>query len=496
MTFLPIVARELRVAARRRGTYWTRVGAALIAICAAGFLLTFSNLGRFQSPSELSRNIFMTLSAFAFIYCLFAGARNTADCISEEKREGTLGLLFLTDLKGYDVVLGKLVATSLNSFYGLLAIFPVLAIPLLLGGVAGVQFWRMVLVLGNTLFFSLAAGMWISSLGRQARNTVVTTLGLILFVTGGIPLCGILFDQYLLKPPHGEPPVIALLPSPAYAFFLTSSAWFRASLDPNFWWSLLATHSLGWGLLALASARLPHAWQDKPASIKTVHWRERWKQWSYGNSEERRAFRERLMSVNAFFWLAGRDRLKPAYVWAFLGLTAAAWMWGLAELKNDWLEEVTYVLTALFLHSVLKIWVASEACQRLNQDRHNGALELLLSTPLKVTEILRGQLLALRRQFLGPVVVVLLADFLFLVSLKSESARTLAFLAGMGMFVADVLYVELGGDVAGTEGEGCQSRHRIGHRAHPDFAVGALLRRLDASVCSAIESILANQHQQ
>jgi hypothetical protein len=29
MTFLPIVARELRVAARRRGTYWVRSGAAL-----------------------------------------------------------------------------------------------------------------------------------------------------------------------------------------------------------------------------------------------------------------------------------------------------------------------------------------------------------------------------------------------------------------------------------------------------------------------------------
>jgi hypothetical protein len=59
----------------------------------------------------------------------------TADCISSEKREGTLGLLFLTDLKGYSVILGKMLATSLNSFYALTAIFPVLAIPLLLGGI-------------------------------------------------------------------------------------------------------------------------------------------------------------------------------------------------------------------------------------------------------------------------------------------------------------------------------------------------------------------------
>ena len=86
---------------------------------------------------------------------MFTGVRSTADCLSEEKRDGTLGLLFLTDLKGYDVVGGKLVATSLNAFYGLTAIFPLLAIPLLMGGVTNGEFWRMALVLANTFLFSL-----------------------------------------------------------------------------------------------------------------------------------------------------------------------------------------------------------------------------------------------------------------------------------------------------------------------------------------------------
>src|SRR5256885_5281345 len=63
--------------------------------------------------------LFRALFGFAFVYCLFIGARLTADCLSEEKREGTLGLLFLTDLKGYDVVFGKLAATSVNSIYAL-----------------------------------------------------------------------------------------------------------------------------------------------------------------------------------------------------------------------------------------------------------------------------------------------------------------------------------------------------------------------------------------
>ena len=49
-------------------------------------------------------------------YCLLEGTRLAADCRGEEKREGTLGLLFLTDLQGYDVVLGKYLATSPRSF--------------------------------------------------------------------------------------------------------------------------------------------------------------------------------------------------------------------------------------------------------------------------------------------------------------------------------------------------------------------------------------------
>ena len=82
----------------------------------------------------------------------------------------SLGLLFLTDLKGYDIVLGKLAATSLNTFYGMLAIFPVLAISLLVGGVSGGEFWRMVLVSVNNLLFSLAVGIVCSAISRDERK--------------------------------------------------------------------------------------------------------------------------------------------------------------------------------------------------------------------------------------------------------------------------------------------------------------------------------------
>src|ERR1700678_3297697 len=151
MTFLPIVERELRIAARLTATYRNRAIAAGVVMFVALVMLVFGMFA--SSPSRGGAMIFKTLSFLAMLFCLLEGVRKTADCLSEEKREGTLGLLFLTDLKGYDVVGGKLVATSLNAFYGLMAIVPLLAIPLLMGGITNGEFWRTALVLVNTFFF-------------------------------------------------------------------------------------------------------------------------------------------------------------------------------------------------------------------------------------------------------------------------------------------------------------------------------------------------------
>src|SRR5205823_6492965 len=104
------------------------------------------------------------------------------DCLSSEKREGTLGLLFLTDLKGYDVVCGKLAATSFRALYGLLALVPVLAVPLLMGGITSGEFWRMVLVLVNTFLFSLAIGVFVSALCQDARKAMGANFLLLLLL--------------------------------------------------------------------------------------------------------------------------------------------------------------------------------------------------------------------------------------------------------------------------------------------------------------------------
>jgi len=59
--------------------------------------------------------------------------------------------------------------------------------------------------------------------------------------------------------------------------------------------------------------------------------------------------------------------------------------------------------------------VAAEASRTISEDRRNGGLELLLSTPLHESEIVGGQLAALWRQFMGPVAAVVVASLVFTV---------------------------------------------------------------------------------
>jgi ABC-type transport system involved in cytochrome c biogenesis permease component len=436
MTFLPIVARELRVASRRRATYWLRTGAALWPI---GIGTWFFLVVQHQPVQQISQGLFALLTGSATLYCLISGLRATADCLSEEKREGTLGLLFLTDLKGYDVVLGKLAATSLGTFYAVLAVVPTLAVPLLMGGITAAEFSRMGLVALNTMFFSLCTGIFASSLVRSNRQANLTALLLMIIFFALLPACGALLDYY--QKTAGIKPVF-LLSSPGYTYVLAFDASSRR-WPRQFWWSLGTVHCVGWGFLILASLIAPHTWQDRPRGVRALKWREQWRMWSFGDSTARAQFRARLLDRNSFFWLMARARAKPAVVWAALALVGCVWAWGLLKYEREWLNHGAYLLTGACLNVLIKAWFATEASRQLAEDRQRGALELLLSTPLSTRDILEGHALALRRQFLGPVLLVLGLFAVFLVAgLRAIYEHNLwiwLWIAGMVMLVVDLV---------------------------------------------------------
>lgn len=435
------MARELYAAARHQNTYRTRVGVSIVGLVVlAGLAILASE----TQSAEQGRLLFGIISTLAFVYCLFVGVATTADCLSEEKREGTLGLLFLTDLKGYDVVLGKLAVSSLKSFYGLLAIVPVLSLAMLLGGVTASELARVVAVLLNTLFFSLASGVLVSTLSRNERKAMFATAMLILVVAAG-PFCVV--DPSLISPRRllAGQQMFLLAPSPVFAIWMAMlpSATPQLLGPPEFWRSLLSTHLLGWLLLILASAVLPRVWSDRPRSGRRLRWWARWQRWIYGGQAVRKAVRGRLLDQNPILWLAGRDRSKLKQVWIFLGALTLLWI-------PAWFVSFDTVITAaaflLFCaQGVLKIWVVSEVCSRWVEDRRSGALELLLSSPLSVPDIAHGQKLALRAQFGKAVAIVLALDLLLWVAVKTRyldasAPRLLTTIpAGMVMFVADLM---------------------------------------------------------
>jgi len=260
--FLPIVERELRAAARQPRTAWRRVLAAGIALVV--FVFVYLNLSRLTNASQVGSQIFSALSGCGVMFSILAGPLVTVDCIGRERREGTLGLLFLTDLCSHDVVLGKVAAASLDIMLCLVAALPVAAMPLLLGGISYLQFARLVLGLLNVMFMSLAAGICASSLFASGRASLGITLLLLGFLSLGLPM---LWEEILKLPSDGA----------AGAWFYSICPLWTINCCLNvlpkrwaFWANVGGIHGLAWIFLAIACVRTRNAWRDLPVSLALV----------------------------------------------------------------------------------------------------------------------------------------------------------------------------------------------------------------------------------
>jgi hypothetical protein len=394
---------------------------------------------RGASAAELSKTLFIAFGVIALGFCLLAGIFLTADCLSQEKREGTLGLLFLTDLKGYDVVLGKLLATSAHSVYGLLAVFPILGLPLLLGGVTGAEFGRVVLVLLVTLFLSLSLGMAVSAIASDARQAMAGTLLGMLFLAGVLPaLWWLRFTAFSSGRWNG-----LMAPSPVRAFICAFDAYYSTrSGSSEFWFSLQLLAGLGLGLLIFAALLLPRAWHEKvreqvrnaanfnlsnliPAAMKRMF---------QGFFNGMRRFFPTLFKIrrfivwlaraslgmtrrgppadgtNPYLWLASRPRSSEFTSRLLFLLLFAFWLVFLLvslSLKSGKDAFIACLFSAYAVHQVGKYLAAVEATRQLSEDRQSGALELLLVTPLKESQIESGRSIALWRH-LRPLLILLL----------------------------------------------------------------------------------------
>jgi len=446
--FLPVVSRELREASRQKATYWNRVVAVSVALMI--FFLFWLAMRR-EPAHELGKALFYSLSALAGMICLLAGS-GVADSISREKREGTLGLLFLTNLSGYDVVAGKISAGSLGAAYRVIAILPIMAIGFLFGGVEFEMYVRVVFACANSMLLSLALAAYWSSRLTTSWASILAWLATMAFLVVGIPFGAGLVASSI--------PYFHLTQDllPYYLSIFTLSPGFTAvmAVGPKlyfgqfyylFWVSLIVQHLIAWRAFHLASKRTESIWREQELEL-TRHNRGRklkdllkrlfhWLRWRH----------QPVLNEEPISWLVRRSRLGLNVTLIIFAATTVIFTLGWFLDPNDWRDSDGYSFIMTMTHLWLLGWMAGEAATWIFRDRQSGAMELILATPLQVRDILSEHFRGINRKLFWPVVWVIIVDVFFMMhdrtyyhGVKFQYFRYVVWLSLIGMLLFN-LYV-------------------------------------------------------
>ena len=407
MTWLPIIERELRVRARRRAGYWTRFGVALggVLICLPQLLFS----GPFGATGTFGKGMFDGIVAAAFL--LSCGAcLLTAEAITTEQKEGTLGLLFLTRVKALDVLLGKLGSVGLTSLCGLLAFVPIMMIPILAGGVTGGEAFRKGLALFTMLCLALAVGLWAATSSRKsgvARNAVGALL-LVVFV----PFCFWQLSSLELKFLGVLSPLVALICAGDFPY-RSASGWY--------WTSLLGGNALACLALCAAGLRLrrvtePEADVQPPQPVpftlfgKKVAPRLRWT--------------SRQDEASPVAWLVRRQPGVKARLWAAALLAllyqGASLFWYRLFGRGAGGSPMSLWVSGFAISAIGSALMAWATSRFFLEGRRTAAFEVLLTTPVGARSVVAEQWKALQRLLRWPVLLMLLPSVLQLVMLMNR----------------------------------------------------------------------------
>src|SRR5688572_16252193 len=148
-----------------------RLWCGLAAVIVLALAVMFSR-EKVQSGAYLVTLIHVPLA----VMLLTLASVTTADAISRERREGTLGLLFLTPLTVRQIVMGKFASRLVRLLYLWLLFVPLLMLPMLTGGLALDEFFLSVSILFCLLVTSVAAGMIASAVSISFASAVLRAL--------------------------------------------------------------------------------------------------------------------------------------------------------------------------------------------------------------------------------------------------------------------------------------------------------------------------------
>ncbi len=395
MVCLPLIERELRVAVRKQRPARGRLK---VAALAAGGSMLFLLFGALASDHGAGRGLEKLLCLAGLCFVLQAPAL-TAGVLAGERRNQTLGLLFLSGLGAVEVFASKFLSSALIAFTNLLAIFPMLALPFLIGRVSYDLFLAIICGLPTLMLFVLAVSLLASVLTRDDGTAVILANVL------GALLCVLAPAIYLAEShfsPGAKPSLWWLRLSPAYGPYLAWGGFnsgFRAVERAEFWQNLPL--KVGWSALALSAAAfaLKRIWREQEAEEGSGGWRGRWREFLHGGRESRQRLGRSWLGENPFVWLAGRDRQPAMLGWLVVGGIVLAWLLCWAVWRAEWPSVPNFIITAALLNSVLAWLTRHTAAQEIGRGRWDGSFELLLTTALSPDDIVHGTLKALRWHF-------------------------------------------------------------------------------------------------
>lgn len=392
--------------ARHAGTQWLRPLSAGAVLAVAAFMLLWSPFVRRSGPE-----LFAALHHVVLVTIWLLVPMMTADCISRERREQTLGLLFLTPLTAGEVVLAKVLAHGLRAATVWAAVFPVLLLPLLMGGVAASTVWAAMMAQVGAFFWALGAGILASVMSRSVLGGLGWALLLVLlFLVAQASLNGLAVHLAIAKfsgvLPSAEWLVgIGLLalwnPETVLDGFLRLLA--PASRGTWMWLCILVPMVSAFGLAlvwGIGAWRLRRAWQEQPASRQRERVTREFVRLRFAPGWLRARLR-RQMERNPVGWLERRRWRSRTAVWSWVGLLALAQVTLLTGPGR--IEDVRELngLLAVALCGVMALVSAAS----FRREREMGVLELLLTTSLTPRQIVAGRVMGLWRQFLPAVVL-------------------------------------------------------------------------------------------
>jgi ABC-type transport system involved in multi-copper enzyme maturation permease subunit len=411
----PVLWRELQAASRRGSTRHLRLWTAILGLGVG--LVTYLMLQMTRLTGGSGGNHFFVFAGYTLLICLVAGVFLTADSISQERREGTLGLLFLSGLGSWDVLAGKLAATGVAALYAVLGLVPLMAIPVLAGGVTGGELARMALVLANGLWYAVTVGLLASVLVREAGRSMLLAL-----VTMGAACLSVLWWARAA-------PLLADL-APVTAFVRAGHGTYTAN-PAAFWQALGGSHAVGWGLFLAAGLVLRRSWQNGQSEFRwprALIWLNRFGQTRHTSRPDDSPI-VRLAHP-------GRFGVYAPWMVVLLGTLPIVLLTGV-------MGQMTFARIGLWpVAFLLKAIIAYQACRFFAEARRDGTLELLLGTPLTDKEILSGHWALLRRLYFAPVLAYTLINIILGTGMLFSDATTMIFLMittvfSMGSFLVD-----------------------------------------------------------